>query len=240
MFRIELPALVADVDALTSIRWQVANDNSFDSNVIIIDENKREDMFFLDVNLPLEYGNVYYLRTMFIFSDGTDTGWGSTLEITKDSQGLNTASTIIITPEITITANENSVPLGDFNIKLSKYTLFTGIGKHLYTDWRILDTEGNIVWESKHDTYHKETIRVPADTLDIERSYRIEARYVSDTGARSYYGKLYINTITNQDRVVYGNNVGDSDLNQDLELLLLNINNNMYKIINQVIKQDEI
>jgi len=240
MFRIEVPELaLGDIEPL-SITWQVSRDATFSDASILLEENKTEDIYFLNVNLPLGDEDVYFVRNKYIFNN-SESNWTRKVKVTKHSTTFTTSKTIVVTPKVEVFGNVNNMPRGGFEITCSDFLLFTGEGKHKYTSWSIEDSNGRVVWSREKDSYNLTKIRIPDYILNIEEVYLIKVKYITDTNISSLEGKLFINTVTDKNtNVNYTRGDEDDKINRDLEELLLNINTNMYKIIGKVIEEDEI
>jgi len=197
MFRVEVPKIaLGDIEPI-SITWQVSSNANFNNNFILLETTKSEDMYFLDVNLPLGEEDVYYVRNKYTFNTG-DSKWSRIVKVTKHNTSFTTNKTIVVTPSINVYGNINNMPRGGFEITSSDFLLFTGEGNHLYTDWIIEDLNGKVVWSRYKDRYNLTKVRVPDNILNIEEVYIIKVRYTTNTNVSSYYGKLYINTITDK------------------------------------------
>jgi len=239
MFRIELPDLVTDNLNIISVDWEISSKGRFTDDIILT-KSKITDHNFIDIDLSLGNGDIYYVRYRYKFTGDKYTPWSRPIMVTEDSEGFQSGDTVISTPRVDINASEDNIPLGGFIINSSKYTLFTGYAEHKATDYAIEDLEGNVIWSRVNDGHNLLKIRVPKGILKIEKSYIIKVRYRADNGVLSADGKLVVNTVTNDNSYTSTVSPSDDHLNRDLESLLLSINTNMYNIISEVVSEEEI
>jgi len=204
----------------TATSWQISEKPDF-SELLIDDQEDKENLLSLRVDLPLTKDDVYYVRHKLHFSDGRETDWSRPSVVTKNGDGFSFNNTIIITPKVWLDDISNvNTPLGGFKIKTSDFTLFMGVGNHLATDWIIEDSEGTVIWERLRDKHNLTGIRLPADILKPGKAYYLKVRHISDTNSVSNYGKLLIITDPklSPSSVVSGT-TDDTLLQQNAELL---------------------
>jgi len=194
--------------------WQVSLTPGFeDDNIVFESIDDSTNLTSIKVPLPLGDNDLYYSRTKIHFSDGSESNWSRPNVITKNATGFNFNDTIVITPAVSIDFNINAVPLGGFRVKASEFKLFSGIGKHKYTNWLIEDDKGNQVWSKLNDKHNLTSIRIPQNLLLPGRMYTIKVMYVTDTNAYSNYGRLKI--VTSADLIrdpAYLEKLGITDL----------------------------
>jgi len=192
MFRISLlPIGTVDGKEVVSVSWQVATDPEL--NNLKVDLQESEYINSITVNLPIDDGSVYYFRRKLHYDDGSDSGWSRIGVITKDSKNFVFTNTIVNTPKIEVETPGDNASLGGFYINTSDFSLFTGVGNHMLTEYVIEDSEGNTVWNYKTKTYLTR-VRVPIDILRPNRVYLVKARHLSTTGVYSNFGKYVIKT----------------------------------------------
>jgi hypothetical protein len=193
MFRISIPPLDTGNDYKhTATSWQVASDPEF-NNLLVNDVKDETNLTEKMIDLPLHKDDLYYVRMKLHFDDGSSTSWSKPIIVTKDMDGFSVNNTIVGTPEIISEYDPHNFPLGGFNLKTSDFVLFTGTGNHRFTDWRIEDINGNLIWERRNTTNLTE-IRMPSRILETGKTYIIKARYRTDTNAFSNWSKLIVNT----------------------------------------------
>jgi len=182
--------------SLISVDYQVSNDGTFSGNDLVIDikkdtVNKTGREFELDFNVY----DIYYGRIKLNFnSAGTDYYLGKPVVLTRDGNGFSHNNSIIVTPKISITSDIHNCETGGFSIDTSDFVIFTGIGNHHHSNWFIKSSNGDIVWKREKDKNNLTSIRIPTETLDLNKHYIIEVVHVSDGNQMSNRGKLLIKT----------------------------------------------
>jgi len=242
MFLLEIDKVITGSDIEHSkTSWQISLTPDFNSNNIVFESLEDENnLTSINIPLPLTSNDLYYGRIKIHFSDGSSSDWGKPIVITKDNDGFTFNDTIIVTPSLNVDFDIRNTPLGGFNINCSDFKLFSGVGKHKYSNWIIEDNNGNQIWSRINDTYNLTSIRIPNNILMPGKIYTIKVMYVSDTNAYSNYGKLTI--VTKADLIrdpTYLNKLGITDLkafetNASLRNLLydaLNIDDLMKQLV---------
>ena len=239
MFVIEIPAITVDENIIKSVKWQVSTINNFNNN-LLIDKDKQDNKFMLEVNYPLTNKDIYYVRYKYYFTDNTEGEWSRVIEVTDETKGYDNSDfhTVIITPKLETSVDVNSVPLDDFIVTSSPYTLFTGVSKHQYTNWIITTLNNEVIYEVKNSKTQLTSFRIPKGKLKPNRTYLIKAQYVAENNIKSYYGKLIVNTINITDNRTLDRNGDIIQLNSDIESYLFSINANMYKLINKALEEE--
>lgn len=195
MFKITIPPLVDNQNyQVTKVRYQIATSPTFDSGDILVDVTKDTDIYEYLSDLDFVNNEVYYVRVKFYFSDNTESKWSKAIVVTKDSEGILINNVTIKTPVLQGDIDVDNCPLGNFKIHSDPFKLITGTGKHKYTYWEIRDLFGNLVWSRYKDRVNLTSIWIPDHILESNKGYIIQAKYVSDTGGHSNWGRLYVKT----------------------------------------------
>jgi len=178
-----------------STSYQVSSSGLFETDDIIIDiENDTENIYSKSFDLDYTTFAVYYARIKLNFTDGSFYGWTKPIMLTKDGDSYSYNNTIIVTPELTIDSDVNNCELGGFKIYGSEFKVFDGGSLHKYTDWKIKDALGDVVFMSEKDKDNLTSIRMPHGKFTPNGIYLIEASYVSSDNNRSNVGRLYLKT----------------------------------------------
>jgi len=191
MFRITIPPLINNNNyKVSKIRYMIASDPSFTN--IIEDVTKEQDIYEYITELDFTNNDIYYVRVIFYFADGTQSNPSKPIVVTKDSNGVLLNNNIIRTPVLTTEEDINNTPLGNFKITTSPFELITGNGEHRYTYWEIRDLFNNLIWSRYKDSSNLYSIWLPDNILEPNKAYILKAKYVSNTGGHSNWGRLYI------------------------------------------------
>jgi len=191
MFKITIPPLINGNNyKVSKVRYIIASDPSF--NNVIEDVTKEQDIYEYITELDFINNNIYYVRVIFHFTDGTQSNPSKPIVVTKDSNGVLLNNNIIKTPVLTIEEDINNTPLGNFRITTSPFELVAGNGIHKYTYWEIRDMFNNLVWSRHKDSSNLYNIWLPDNILEPNKAYILKAKYVTNTGGHSNWGRLYI------------------------------------------------
>jgi len=230
MFRVSIPPLDTGNDYKhVATSWQVSDDPQF-KNLLVDDQKDKDNLTEITFDLPLTKDDKYYVRVKMHFDDDSETDWSKPIIITKDMDGFSVSNTIIGTPELSVDFNPKTCPLGGFTVNASDFILFTGTGSHRFTDWRIEDINGKLIWERKNTT-NLTSIRIPSRLLTPGKTYIIKARYRSDTNAYSNWGKLIVNTI--------GVGVSpDFEFNEEVSLNIISLTEHIFAVNNAYARLD--
>jgi len=206
---------------IESTSYQIATTGQFNTDDIVVDDaNDKDNIYSKDFELDFSTTDVYYARMKLNFTDGSYYGWTKPIILTKDGDGFSHNNTVIVTPKVNITSSVNNCDLGSFKIQGSDFVIFTGVGFHSKTTWRIKNGNGNIIWESVRDTNNLREIRVPGNTLKPNRIYIIEVTYISNNNMVSNAGKLIIKTSGDSpvaEELLYGGKRYGSEAYKELE-----------------------
>lgn len=204
--------------------WELSKDPEF------IDESKLISRSLNDeINLNsivFEYNilddDVLFARAKVHFNDvdNSESGW-DIIEIDSDNKGFTFEGTIIETPIINVETNyDGKISLDILNINISEYNLLTGSDPHKSTSYRIRDVDGNIILKRDEDEDNLYSIVFPSGTLKQARVYTIEARFVSEHGSKSSYGKKTVVTTTENSSSDDGSSIGPVIANTAMDLML--------------------
>jgi len=195
MFKITIPPLVDNTNyKVTKVEYQISTTPAFEDGDILVDVTKEENIYEYLSDLSFTNNEVYYVRVKFYFDDGTESKWSKAIVVTKDSEGVLINNVTIKTPELKANIDPNNCPLGNFKVITSDFKLILGNGKHKYTYWEIRDIFGNLVWSRHKDKVNLTSILIPDHILESNKSYIIQAKFVSDTGGHSNWGRMYVKT----------------------------------------------
>ena len=195
-----------NVLGISSVDYQIAIEPDFTDDSLIIDiENDDQHLTGRDFPLDFTISEVFYGRMRVNYNDGTDSGWLAPVVIYQDTDDISDNQSFILTPELRVDGDLESMRLGGFKLYGSKYTILFGNYNHKYTHWYIKELDSNkVIWKREYDKENLTEIRVPELILKPNSSYRIEAIYEAKNGLRSNTGALIITTrekLTPEERI---------------------------------------
>lgn len=180
---------------VVSVNYKIATTQLFDVDDIIYDVTETVtgeisklfdldfdvvDIYYTQLILTSNLGKVYTTRPM---------------AITKDGNGFSYNNTVIVTPNITISSDNDNCELGNFKIKCADFVAYSGVDAHYTTTYTIKTITGKVVWEKKADKNNLTEIRVPSNTLESSTAYVIEVKFRGISKQYSNAGKRIIKTI---------------------------------------------
>ena len=118
----------------------------------------------------------------------------NTLQLTVSRDGNIVVKNIAIGAQVIATPNITSPASGSVDVSIptsllaTAFTSYpTGADTHVSSDWRVKNTDGEIVWQSLSNTVDKTSITIPASNLAPGTQYFAEVRYNSNVlGSSSY------------------------------------------------------
>ena len=167
--------------------YQIAKDKDFsiESN-IVGEELKSSELTTMFFNVELEDNEIVFVRCKHHFEkDGveSESGWSRVVPVNSLQQGIKVSSSIVKTPTVNVVDNDDLI-----TITTSDFLMYTGGGNHLSTDYSIIDTDNEVVYNRENDKDNLTNIYIK-DKLESGKIFIVGARHTNDTNNSSYYGK---------------------------------------------------
>lgn len=184
---------------ILSIRYIISKDPTFlDINQQVANVLKpKTDITFKKLSLDYDFEDNVPVYSKVVYSYPNNKTEESTIcRCTPDQIGFSFNNNIIVTPEVSILEynNYNNIPIDGFTINVSKMIMFMGHGEHTATSYSVIDTNNKVVFSSPRDTFNLNSILVPDDVLEENKSYRIEVIQYNNYECESYPAVLCFTT----------------------------------------------
>jgi len=177
-----------------STSWQISLTRDF--NGALLSESIEDEVNLLEYRIAnrLETNQIVFARVKIHFSNDTETNWSRIISISEQQKGFKLSNTIVVTPKLRLDQSVYDVTIEDVVVYGDDMVLYAGSGEHKYTDWKIEDTIGKVIWERLKDAENLTSIRLPSDILDDDKFYIVKAAYITDTNTSSNYGRMAMST----------------------------------------------
>lgn len=164
-----------------------------------------ENILYINIELELSLDDVVYTRYRYLFdSKTTPTGnpdtyvrddWSRISSLYGDQEGFRYDSTVLTTPVVEVNESRTSILNEYLTATVDGFKVLVGVGKHAYTTWVVVDTDGNEVFCRKKDADNLTSIRLPFSIFQHQKLYSIRAKFHTDTNAESNYGGVMYNPL---------------------------------------------
>ena len=163
--------------------WELATDSDFTN--IIASYSGSSNLTSWDP------GSVGALQTVYV---RVRTGSDNHLSSYSSIVSYTSPNIYVETPTITVTGSPIDVPETPI-LTLSAFSIFNGSDTHLNTDWQILNSGLDVIWESLADATNKLSITVPSGILSTATEYTFRGRQRSTNYGVSDWGSTLATTL---------------------------------------------
>ena len=158
-------------EAHAKTRWQVARDAAFTN--IVFDQNLATNLTAVNLaaaGIRLTSATRYYARVQYAGATLTSS-WSPVVS-------FNTATVFIQQPRITSPVDGKAEVPESPVLTADAFSVYGSTDSHAVTDWRILDANKAVVWQSLNDSVNKTSIVVPAGFLQAgQKTYTAQVKY---------------------------------------------------------------
>ena len=233
------PPLATDDNPHVATDWQIAKDESFNDDSIVIESmNNASNLTAIIFNVTLDPTKEYYGRARLRFKNNMSE-WSDvsviqyddrlTLTIQEDLPGVVTRP-IIKLDYPGVDDNYDNVPGSLFKI-ISSNISTTSNAMHVATNWIITDIKGNVRYADLEDNENRTTLLF-RDVLDAGQTYLAFVSHISSSNDVSQPG-VVIFTVYDVPEIQVISNLDDVSVTEGYALTLQPVNNikNIYLTI---------
>ncbi len=179
---------------LVGTTWLISKDKMFTdlSLDILRSENDLVDLLEKDIPYNIGLNEVIFIKVKFHFSNGSIGEFSETMMINHDLTTNNNNINILFTPSIYIDDNLDDVNLNRLTIKTKPMTFFKGSGQHVSTNWKVLTTSGEVLFNRENDIDNLESISLDKNVVRDQSVVVVTAVYNTDSDAKCFIGKRAI------------------------------------------------
>lgn len=195
--RILPPKIPDGVDILhVATSYRISKDIDFEVKSNILYESLEDNINLLEliVSLDIADDENVYVQTRYHFLDhgiNKHSKWSLAREVKGNRHEIHYPDTVLTTPNVKPVLNENRV----FYISTNEMKIFSGIGDHAKTSWKIKDSDGVAVYRRRDDVDNK-VMLLPEFMPDDTKAYEVEAIHTATGNSDSYSGRrIFIESV---------------------------------------------
>ena len=186
---VDQPLIPEDQDIQhTGTSYQISKDKDFsiEENILVESLNNTENLTTFYAELDIDYDSIIFVRSKYHFDVGglqKESNWSRIVPVNSLQSGIKLSSSVVKTPNITVSEDEDLVV-----IKTSDFSMYTGPGDHLSSDYVIEDTDGEVIFQRENDKDNLTSIYI-RNKLETGKIYNVMSRHTNTTNNSSNFGK---------------------------------------------------
>ena len=190
---VDAPVLQASINLTHyATSYQIAKFPDFSNIDNIIHESIDNEINLLDyrVELDISDDDTVYIRNKYHFKDIDNniknSNWSRITPVSGLQKGFKLSNSMVVTPKVSYSISKNNIML-----RTEPMRMYTGVGIHLSTSWKIITTDNKVVYNRVKDSDNLTMLIIP-NTLDLDKGYTVEVIHHTTTNNDSLPGKLFI------------------------------------------------
>jgi len=167
--------------------YQVSRTPNFDnlSTLIVNVVNSSVDLLSHTFEHNVVVNQPLYVRTRYHFNNGSVSSWSNIIELSGNQVGLKSSSTVVATPEISVSFDYSATVEGELVVKLANIALYSGVGTIVSTSWGIETTDGVVLYTLPESRDVLTELRLPLSVMNGNECIIAYARVHTNTNAAS-------------------------------------------------------